>query len=186
MSTALLEPVRLRPTLSPVRRFKHPGLPAFPRLVSAEARHATELHVRVAEGSNVGTVLRQLLEQRAVRSGCGRILSGSTTHLQYHVIIPATAGDKPFIYGSPIVVDTPADLLASTLTLGRSADGVALLHCHGAFTSHGESRGGHFALDQTIAGPGGLSIELTLFDGVESMVTGDAETNYSILSPRLI
>lgn len=184
MSTALLAPLRTRPTSVQARRFTHPGTPSLPRLERVQASHTSELRLRLEPGTNVGEALIAELTKRGVSSGCGRILSGSTSHLQYHVIIKASGGDKPFIYGPAIVIDEPATLLASTLTLGRTADGLPLVHCHGGFTVGGSPLGGHFALDKTIVGHGGMTLVLSLFDGVEMVVGPDSETNYSILGPR--
>lgn len=183
MSTALLEPVRSLNAMPAVRRFTHPGTPTFPRVVSAEARRAEELRVHLPAGSNIGETLCSLMAERGVTSGCGRVLGGSTTHLQYHVIVHADSGDKPFIYGAPIVVDQPALLIAATLTLGRTAAGAPLVHCHGGFSVGDQIFGGHFALDKTIAGRDGLTVMLSLFDGIEMAVGNDSETHYSLLSP---
>jgi hypothetical protein len=174
-----------RPALLKARRFTHPGTPTLPRLISVETPTTRDVLLRLAPGCNVGQVLSRYVDTQNIWSGCGRVLSGGTRRLQYHVIIQAEKGNKPYVYGGPITIDMPATWVAATLTIGRSVDGAPLLHCHGGFAVGNESLGGHFALNDTIVGDEGMTVALTIFDGVDMVVTDDSETNYAILSPRL-
>jgi len=166
-------------------RFAHPGVPTLPRLIKSESiSRSTELRIAIPAYANVGASLRNALLAWGPVSGCGRITAGSLSSLQYHVIIKASDGIKPFVYGSPIKCDGDLTLVTAAITLGRSAAGVQVLHCHGGFIDKaGGQHGGHLALDASFAGEDGLVIRVCLFHEIEYVITPDPETNFDLLTP---
>lgn len=166
------------------RRFIHPGLPEAPRILDVTARGTREFRLTLAPGQCVGAVLRTWFDAQGVHAGCARIPGGNLRRLDYHVVVRAGAGERPYVYGPPIVRDTPLVLLGATLTLGRDAQGQALLHCHGGFVgANGLPEGGHLVLDSAIVGAGDLVVQASLFDGVTQQVQLDRETRYTLLTP---
>ncbi|WP_233858525.1 hypothetical protein [Paraburkholderia sp. HD33-4] len=165
--------------------FVHPGQVTSPRLVDVTSGQITEeLRVAVPPGANVGRALHRVLDDLGPRAGCGRIVGGICQRIQYHVMIRAAAGVKPYVYGSPIVVDGQSMLISAAITVGHKDDGARILHCHGGFTDeNGKAHGGHIILDETVAGGDGLVVRLCLFDGVDFVVTPDTETTFDLLKP---
>ncbi len=162
---------------------RHPGAARAPRIVEATSRGAREFAIALPDGANVGETLVALLDRMNAASGCARIVSGECRRLQYHTMIRADAGERPYVYGPPIVVG-PATLIDATLTIGRREDGARVLHCHGGFVDPlGAQHGGHVVLERTIAGARGLRAHLCLIDDIDIVATPDDETAFSLLEP---
>ena len=114
----------------------------------------------------------------------GYICRGSARALQYHVIVAAAEGDRPYIYGAPICESGEATFINGTVNFGRDASGAVLLHCHGGYAdTNGALHGGHLILDETVVGAEPLVMHLCLF-GQGGFVQGeDEETHYKLLQP---
>ncbi len=70
-------------------------------------------------------------------------------------------------------------------TLGKSANGAPLVHCHAAVrTESGLIRGGHILTQQSIVGSEPIAVLVTSLDDFELRVAYDAETNIPLLQPR--
>lgn len=172
--------------LSQPRTFRHPGPSAYPRVQAAEVGKTRELRVEIPSGSNAGAVLRHVIDQYGLHSGCGRILHGSACRLQYHVVVKADAGDRPYTYGAPLLDAGEATALHGTFTIGRDAAGATALHCHAAFL--GSDRllhGGHVILDRLIVGTTPLLVRMTAFQrgGFEHFT--DNETLFTLFGPKV-
>jgi hypothetical protein len=163
----------------------HPGQPETPRVLDAATTNRTrEFNLALPGGTRVGPALRALLDSWQAGAGCGRIVAGSCAQVQYHVMTHASHGPRPYIYGPPIVCDSECTLIGAAITIGHRADGARILHCHGGFVdAEGRHHGGHVILDETIASHAGLHIRLCLFDGIDLVVSPDAETAFDLLQP---
>lgn len=169
----------------PSTLFAHPGRAEEPRVLDVESsEHTRELNVTLPRGTRVGGALRGLLDRWSASAGCARIMAGACSRIRYHVVIGATQGPRPHVYGPPIEYCGPGTLVGATITIGRGRDGVRILHCHGGFIdAQGQQRGGHVNLDETIAGDAGLQLRLCLFGGIDIVVSHDTETAYDLLQP---
>jgi len=167
------------------RSFAHPGAAEAPRISAATTPHRTrEFHLTLGAGVRVGPALRALLDNWQAGSGCGRILDGTCERIQYHLVEPAEEGPRPYVYGAPVVCDGINTMIGASLTIGSGANGKRVLHCHGGFIdSTGTAHGGHFNLDETRVAGDGLSLRLSLFDGIALAVSHDTETAYDLLQP---
>jgi hypothetical protein len=163
----------------------HPGYAQTPRVLDAATTNRTrEFNLTLPAGTRAGPALRALLDSWQAGAGCGRIVAGACAQVQYHVMMHATHGSRPYIYGPPIVCDGECTLIGAAITIGRRADGARILHCHGGFVdAQGRHHGGHVILDETIAAAAGLHIRLCLFDGIDLVVSPDAETDFDLLQP---
>jgi hypothetical protein len=172
-------------SVPPVPPVTHPGRAESPRVLDVATSHGTrELSIALPAGARVGATLRALLDGWNAQSGCGRIMGGSCAQIQYHVMARATQGPRPYIYGPPIVCDGENTLIGAAITIGKRADGTRILHCHGGFVdSHGRQHGGHLILDETFVAGAGLHLHLCLFDGIDLVVSPDAETTFDLLQP---
>jgi hypothetical protein len=171
------------PTFAP--HVTHPGRAVTPRVLDAATGNRTrEFSVTLPAGTRVGPALRALLDGWHAGAGCGRIVAGACAQVHYHVMTHATQGPRPYVYGPPIVCNGENALISAAITIGRRADGARILHCHGGFVdAQGQHHGGHLILDETIAAGTGLQIRLCLFDGIDLVVSPDAETAFDLLQP---
>jgi hypothetical protein len=143
-----------------------------------------ELRMTLPPGVNVGAALHALLDSWPRGAGCGRIVGGVCSRIQYHVMGNIKHGPKPYGYGPPITCCGKSTLVTATLTIGHHANGSCILHCHGGFVDQrGVRHGGHLVLEQTIAAGDGICMHLSLFEGVDFMTTTDAETAFDLLQP---
>ncbi|HKT96530.1 MAG TPA: hypothetical protein VJS30_08355 [Paraburkholderia sp.] len=165
--------------------FVHPGHAEAPRVLDAATLNRTrEFNLTLPAGTRVGAALRALLDDLGAGAGCGRIAGGTCAQVQYHVITRAADGPRPYVYGAPIVCRGESTLIGAAITIGRRADGARILHCHGGFVdAHGQHHGGHVNLDETLASGRGLRVRLCLFEGIQLVVSSDAETAYDLLQP---
>jgi hypothetical protein len=163
----------------------HPGRAETPRVLDAATTNRTrEFSLTLPGGTRVGAALRALLDGWQAGAGCGRIVAGACAQVQYHVMMHATQGPRPYVYGPPIVCNGECTLVGAAITLGRRTDGARILHCHGGFVdAKGRHHGGHVILDETIAAQAGLHLRLCLFDGIDLVVSPDAETAFDLLQP---
>lgn len=165
--------------------FTHPGQITLPRMIDVAPGHVSEeIRVSVPGGANVGLAINRVLDNYGLPAGCGRIVGGVCERVQYHVIVHATEGVKPYVYGEPIVLSGQSMLIGATITIGRKDDSSRVLHCHGGFVDeNGKAHGGHIILDGTVAGRDGLAVRLCIFDGVDMVVMPDPETTFDLLKP---
>lgn len=166
------------------QHFCHPGNPSLPRLLSAQVHAPQDMRVTIPCGANVGAALRAVLAPYRFSGGMGYICRGSAQALQYHLVIPAPDGDRPYIYGAPVYENGEATFVNGTVNLGRDAAGAVLLHCHGGYADvHAELHGGHVILDRTVVGAEPLVIHLCLFGEGGFVQSEDQETHYMLLQP---
>ena len=167
------------------RPFAHPGMAQAPRVSSVSTQKRTrEFNVTLPAGVRIGPALRALLDDWHAGAGCGRIVDGTCTRIQYHLIEPSKADPRPYVYGAPVVCDGTNTMIGAAITIGNGGDGKRILHCHGGFIdADGASHGGHFNLDETLVGGDGLRLRLSLFEGVALTVSHDSETAYDLLQP---
>jgi len=170
--------------VKPARGFCHPGMASSPRLLSVQIRAPQDTRITIGCGANVGQALRDALAPFHYSGAMGYICRGSARALQYHVVIAATEGDRPYIYGAPIRESGEATFVNGTVNVGRDASGAVLLHCHGAYAdTNGTLHGGHLMLDETVVGAEPLVMHLCLF-GQGGFIQGeDEETHYKLLQP---
>ncbi|WP_244106434.1 PCC domain-containing protein [Paraburkholderia phenazinium] len=166
--------------------FRHPGAAAHPRVLATEVREPRELRVEIPSGRNAGTVLRELMARHGFRGATGRICSGTALALQYHVVIKAAQGDRPYIYGTPTLEHDEVALLHGAVTIGLDRAGSIALHCHGAFVDHdGHLHGGHVILDRLEVGREPLVLRLCAFEHGGFTQYIDEETRYTLFGPTV-
>jgi hypothetical protein len=164
---------------------QHPGRAEMPRVLGVTTGKRTHEFRIVLPGSTcVGAALRRLLDGWRAGAGCGRIVAGACAQVQYHVMMHAAHGARPYVYSPPIVCNGNNTLIGAAITLGRRQDGTRILHCHGGFVdAQGRHHGGHVILDETFTAAAGLQIRLCLFDGIDLVASPDAETTFDLLQP---
>lgn len=166
------------------RIYQHAGTPTLPRVVDCVLSGQHELRVTIRSGANLGKSLREALARYPHGGGVGRICAGTARGLRYHVVEPTTSEEKPFDYGEPFDEPREVDLIGGSLTVGFTADGAPLLHCHAGFSDpDGGLHGGHVILDHTWAGDEPVVIRLCLFAHGGYVTRPDQETHFNLLTP---
>ncbi len=167
--------------------FHHPGLAAHPRVLAALVRQPSEIRVEIPSGRCAGVELRALATRYAFAGATGRISSGTASALQYHLVTQAMQGERPYVYGAPMLETGEVALLHGSITIGRNHSGGVELHCHGAFVStDGRLHGGHFDLDRLEVGQESLILHLCTSEDVGFAKYDDAETRYTLFGPTTI
>lgn len=172
----------MKPALS--RIYRHAGAPTLPRVEDCVLSGQHELRVTIRSGANLGESLREALSRYAYGGGVGRFCAGTARGLRYHMIETTADAERPFGYGAPVDEIREVDLIGGAITVGRTADGATLLHCHAGFSDpSGELHGGHLILDHTWAGDEPVVIRLCLFERGGYVSADDEETRFRLLHP---
>jgi predicted DNA-binding protein with PD1-like motif len=165
------------------RTLVHPG-PVGP--IRIEHRHANRgRHFRLGlepgrtlEDAIVGPLLR-----RGVHSASMTLLGGRLARLLYCVAPPDPSGERVANYTRPIEAGA-ATLVFGNATLGRSARGQPLVHCHATFVcDDGRMRGGHIVVDRSVVADAPVPVLATSLDGIELRITQDEETHMPLMRP---
>lgn len=161
----------------------HPG-PVGP--IRMEHRHAPQArHVRLVLAP--GRALQDAIIEPLLRLGVGAasmtLLGGRLARLLYCVAPPDPSGERVANYTRPIDAGA-ATLIFGNATLGLSAHGDPVVHCHATFVcADGRVRGGHVVVDRSIVGDAPPALLATSLDGIELRITQDAETHMPLMRP---
>jgi hypothetical protein len=170
------------PPLPRPRTLVHPG-PARP--VRIEHLHADSgRHVRLAltPGRSLHDALVEPLLALGMPCASLTILGGRMERLRYCVATPDPSGARVAMYGAPLDAGA-ATLVFGNATLGRSARGEPMVHCHATFVrADGEVRGGHIVVDRSFAAEP-LTALATSLDGFELRISVDEETRMPLMRP---
>ncbi|GAB3625994.1 hypothetical protein PTE30175_01010 [Pandoraea terrae] len=166
------------------RVYQHAGAPTLPRVVDCVLSGQHELRVTIRSGANLGASLREALARYPHGGGVGRICAGTARGLRYHMLVTTADEKRPFGYGAPVDEAREVDLIGGAITIGCTADGAPLLHCHAGFSDPaGGLHGGHLILDHTWAGEEPVVVRLCLFAHGGYVTREDAETHFNLLHP---
>ena len=169
------------PPLPRARTLVHPG-PFDPQRI--RSRHAPRgRHIRLAlqPGLSLFDALVKPLYGMGIQNASTTLLGGRFTALHYCVAPPDTSGHAIVAYSRPIRAGS-GYMIFGNATLGKTAQGAPLVHCHAAIrTEAGLVRGGHILTEQSIVGPEPVAVLVTSFDGFELRVAYDPETNIHLL-----
>jgi hypothetical protein len=113
------------------------------------------------------------------------LFGGALRQLHFCVGIPDDSGRTVAKYAPPQVFDT-AWLVVANATLGFSAEGAPMLHCHGAWRlPDGSVRGGHLLPERTLVGDAPVTVLVTALDGIELRLGFDEETRMPLMRPTI-
>jgi hypothetical protein len=165
------------------RTLVHPG-PVGP--IRIEHRHASVArHFRLGlePGRTMEEALIAPLLLLGVQSASMTLLDGKLERLLYCVAPPDPTGERVANYTRPIDAGA-ATLIFGNATLGKSAHGEPVVHCHATFVcADGRVRGGHIVVDRSVVGAASLTVLATSLDGIELRITQDAETHMPLMRP---
>jgi predicted DNA-binding protein with PD1-like motif len=166
------------------RTLMHPG-PLDPiRIRSLHSRRGRHIRLMLQPGLSLFDALVSPLGAVGIRNASTTLLGGVFSHLRYCVAPPDPSGQSVVAYTAPID-GRQTFMIFGNATLGNSAQGQPLMHCHAAIrTAAGLIKGGHILANQTIVGPQPIAVLVTSLDDFELRVCYDPETNLSLLQPQ--
>lgn len=165
------------------RTMVHPGPMAPLRLEHVAARGQRQWRMTLAPGQVLLPALTGALAEQGVPAAAMALLGGELQTVAYCLPIPDPEGQVIATYGAPLVLHD-ATLLRASATLGQSADGAPVIHCHATFAdAQGTVRGGHVLPDRTVVGRRPLTVLVTALDGIDLRLGFDPETRLHMLRP---
>lgn len=173
------------PSLGPYRprTLVHPGPVAPLRLEQGVARGQRQWRLTLAPGQVLLPALTGALATLRVHSAALALLGGELQTVAYCLPIPDPEGQVIATYGAPRVVHD-AGLLRGSATLGQTADGAPVVHCHATFAdAEGVVRGGHVLTERSVVGLRPVTVLVTALDGIELHLGFDPETRLHMLRP---
>lgn len=165
------------------RTLIHPG-PFNPiRIQSKRADRARHFRLLLAPGKNLFEALVVPLAELGVESASTTILGGMFDSLEYCTAPPDPSRQAIIRYTTPIESGRTW-MVFGNATIGKSASGAPLVHCHAAVrTQSGELKGGHIITQSSIVGSTPISVLVTSLEGFELRVAFDPETNIPLIQP---
>lgn len=165
------------------RTLVHPGAMTSVRLAHVAAHSQRQWRLTLAPGQVLLTALTAALAELNVQAAALALLGGELETVAYCLPIPDPEGQVIATYGSPLVLHNVA-LLRASATLGQTADGAPVMHCHATFADdQGTLRGGHVLPDRTVIGRRPLTVLATALDGIHLRLSFDPETRLHMLLP---
>jgi predicted DNA-binding protein with PD1-like motif len=165
------------------RTLVHPGPVGPIRIEHRHANRARHFRLGLEPGRTMQDAIIEPLMLLGVRSASMTILGGKLERLLYCVAPPDPTGERVANYTRPIAAG-PATLIFGNATLGKSARGEPVVHCHATFVcADGRVRGGHVMVDRSVVGSAPLPVLATSLDGIELRITQDAETHMPLMRP---
>lgn len=165
------------------RTIAHPGPVAPVRLEPVAARGQRQWHLTLAPGQMLLEALTRALGAQGVQAAAMALLGGELQTVAYCLPIPDPEGQVIATYGAPLVLHQ-VTLLRASATLGRTADGLSVMHCHASFAdAQGTVRGGHVLPERTVVGRRPVTVLVTALDGIDLRLGFDPETRLHMLRP---
>jgi len=165
------------------RTLIHPG-PFNPvRIQTRHADHARHFRLVLLPGANLFDALIGPLAALGVGSASTTILGGGFARLEYCTAPPDPLRQAVIRYTRPIESGRTW-MVFGNATIGKSATGEPLVHCHAAIrTQSGELKGGHIITQTSVVGSAPIAVLVTALDGFELRVAFDPETNIPLIQP---
>lgn len=165
------------------RLLRHPG-PFNPIRMKTESA-SCGIHIRLSlkPGETLFDAIVKPLAERNIHCASTTILRGAFEKLYYCVAPPDPEKHAVIAYSKPIDAGR-AYMIFGNATLGKSAQGEPLVHCHAVIrTESGNVVGGHIITEQSIVGSKPISVLVTSIVGIELRQAFDQETGVSLLQP---
>jgi predicted DNA-binding protein with PD1-like motif len=163
----------------------HPGVPAPCRCRTHAAPAADEFELWLAPGQVLFDAIVEALASRGVHHANLQIFDGDLTEARYQTAPPDPRGELVVAYGPPIDLNGGACIVMASATLGRTADGKPIIHCHGILRDRtGRLCGGHIPTNLCTVGVSGVSAWAVVSHDGGFVVGPDSETGFSLLSPQ--
>ena len=165
------------------RTLVHPGPVGAVRIQHLHAAAARHFRLGLEPGRTLQDAIIEPLRALNVQAASMTLLGGRLERLLYCVAPPDPTGERIANYTRPIDAGA-ATLIFGNATLGKSARGEPVVHCHATFVcADGRVRGGHIVVDRSIVAGAPLPVLATTLDGIELRITQDDETHMPLMRP---
>lgn len=166
------------------RTVVHPGPYGPVRITHMHADQARHFRLSLPAGQMLYDSLVQMLAKEGVTSASMTLIDGELEDMAFCMALPDPSGRVLATYGAPERL-RGARLIFGNATLGRSARGSAIVHCHGAFClADGRIRGGHILTDRTRVGCIPVTAVVTTLDSFDLRMSYDEETRMPLMHPE--
>lgn len=167
-----------------MRTVAHPGAPLPARVQAVGVEMSSSVRLMVPPGRDLFDVVHERLE--ALRAGGGSFtLQGGTVERLSVMTGGAGRDGLPMGFHGPHRMAAPLAVVAGAAGSGIDETGARFTHCHAAFRDRsGRLVGGHLIPGDTIAGAGGIAVELIALGRGRFQRRFDPETLFSIFHPE--
>lgn len=166
------------------RTVVHPGPYGPVRIAHMQADRGRHFRLSLPPGGTLYDSLVQALAAEDVASASMTLIDGELEHLSFCMALPDPSGRVLATYGAPEAL-CGARLIFGNATLGQSASGSPVVHCHGAFCeAGGRVRGGHLLTERTVIGRIPVTVVVTALDSFDLRVAYDEETRMPLMRPE--
>lgn len=168
-----------------MRTIEHPGETLMARRSSVVVELAPAVRVVVEEGDDLFETVHGALDRRGASGGSFTLVAGIVDSL--FLMTGGPGRDKmPMDFYGPHQLAAPLSVVAGAAGSGIDLEGSRFTHCHAAFRDRaGRLVGGHLLLGQTIAGKGGVKLDLVPIQGGRFARRVDPETLFTIFHPEI-
>lgn len=167
------------------RTLIHPGPVGPVRIHALQSPQGRHLRLSLQPGLSLYDALVKPLTEHRITSAAITLFGGYFSSVYYCTPAANPAGPSVAKYSAPVHVDR-THLISGTATLGRSAAGAPLIHCHATLrTADGTTKGGHILPESSFVDAEPITALVLSFDTFGLQQIHDEETTMPLFQPRL-
>ncbi len=167
-----------------MRTIVHPGTPLVGRAQSVPVILHPTIRLTVDVGGDLFDTIHATLKAADAAGGSFILVGGDVARLS---LMTGGQGEgiMPMGFLGPHDLAAPLRVVAGAGGSGLDEDGSPFSHCHAAFrNASGKLVGGHLIPGQTIAGSGGIAVDLVPIARGRFARRHDSETRFTIFHPE--
>lgn len=169
-----------------MRIVAHPGIALSSRAQHLHVDASAPMRLVVQPGDDLFTTVHARLDEIGAGGGSFTIVHGRVDRLDFMTGGPGSDG-LPMGFHGPHHLSGPLSIVAGAAGSGIDETGERFTHCHAVFrTDAGRIAGGHLTLGGTIAGEGGIAVDLVVLRGGRFARQFDPETHFTIFHPERV
>lgn len=169
---------------APMRVIPHPGAKLLARARHLHVEASAPIRLIIEPGDDLFARVHAKLDDVGASGGSFTIVEGRVDRLDIMTGGPGSDG-LPMGFHGPHLLQGPFSVVAGAAGSGLDETGKRFTHCHAAFlTPEGKLVGGHLTLGGTIAGEGGIAIDLFILRRGVFARQFDPETHFTIFHPE--
>lgn len=166
------------------RTFAHPGPYGGVRIDHKQAVQGRHFRFTLPQGHSLFDSIVDALSSVDVHNASMTLMGGNLDELSFCLAPPDTSRRVVATYTAPEVVRS-AQFIFGNATLGKSAAGAPVIHCHAVFRmADGAVCGGHLLTERAFVGANPVRIIATSLDGFELRISFDEETQMPLMRPK--
>lgn len=165
------------------RTLAHPGRYNPVRIDQMTSRAARHIRLLLLAGVSLYDGLVLPLAKLGIQNASTTILGGTFSALEYCVAPPDPMGGAVIAYSAPLNAG-PCQFVFGNATLGTSAKGQPMVHCHAVIrTKDGRIKGGHILTETAIVTGRAITVLVTSIDEFSIRQAFDPETRIPLFQP---